>query len=163
MKRKANTGSGVYQYLEASGVLDTGSGDDIAKMRKKYWREYKRLWKQERRMKQTEFKIYFTSKELLAIAAGAKKHTTSRTNYIKQAALAYTAKQYLVPDIVAVTHIRRLLELNLVAIDELISQSHLASNTSSIVMQKMASLEQKVLDALCNPQTVSNTSKMAVL
>lgn len=154
MKRKANTASGVYQYLELSGVLDTGSSEDIAEKRKEYWRERKRIWKQEKRKKETEFKIYLTDAELQVIAKGAKQSNISRTNYIKRAAIAYANKQYLVPDQVAVNQISQLLSLNYSFLQELAES--IPAHIADTLLKQITRLEQKVLTALCNPKEISS-------
>lgn len=152
-KRKTNTGSGVYQYLEASGVLDAGSSEDIAKMRKKYWNERKRISKQEKRKRETEFKIYVTDKELEDIARFAKIHHMSCTNYIKKAAIAYTHKRFLIINQASVNHITQLLSLNYSLLQDMLDGAQ--TDTANSVLQTMTLLEQEVLAALYTPKEVS--------
>ncbi len=151
-KHKTNTASGVYQYLEASGVLDTGSSEDIAEKRKEYWRERKRISKREKRKRETEFKIYFTDAELLDISKAAKSHGVSKTRYIKQAALAYTYKRFLIPNQASVNHITQLLALNYAILQEAVEEKQ--PNIAAALLQKMAYLEERVLTALCSPPII---------
>ena len=152
-KRKTNTATGVYQYLEISGVLDAGSSEDIALKRKEYWNERKRISQQAKRQKETEFKIFFTDKEQQDIAKAAKAHSMSRTRYIKEAALAYTSKQFLIINQASVNHIGQLLALNYSFLQEIVDSTQMGN--ADIILQKMICLEQVVLAALCNPPIIS--------
>lgn len=141
--------AGVWKFLEMSGVLDTGSEMDVAQKRREYWNMRKRLSKQEKRKKETEFKIYFTDQELSTIAIAAKVHGISRTRYIKQAALAYTAKRHLVLDRAALNHITQLLSLNSAYLQEVAEL--MPSDAADVLLKRMASLERQVLTSLFDP------------
>jgi hypothetical protein len=152
MSRKQNT-SGVWKFLEMSGVLDAGSNEDIANKRKEYWNLRKRMSKQEKRRKETEFKIYLNDDELQVLSKAAKKLSLSRTRYIKQAAMAYTNKEYLTLDQAAINHIRQLLSLNYFSLQEL--SENASSDVANVILQRMADLEEQILTALNNPQEKS--------
>jgi hypothetical protein len=151
MNRKTKT-SGIWQFLELSGVLDTGSAEDIALKRKEYWSERKRLWKQDKRRNETEFKIYLDNTELKAVANASKTAKLSKTGYIKQAALAQASNSQIVPDTAILNHIQRLLELNYYALQEMLDEG-LAIDTNNLT-ERLTALEREVL-AFCNPQTAN--------
>jgi len=152
MKRKADTDCGVYRYLEMSGVLDTGTGEEIAEKRKEYWRERKRLWKQEKRRKETEFRIYLAEDELEVIGKAAKAQGMSRTRYLKDAALAYADKKFLVVNRESVNHIRQLLALNYSLLQD-ISET-LPERVSDTLLRQMERLEEEVHGALLKPMEI---------
>ena len=154
MSQKNKQGSGVYQYLELSGVLDTGTAEAIAQKRKEYWNMVKRKWKQEKRVRETEFKVYLTDAELQNIAKGARQHHMSRTTYIKQAAWAYTAKKYLVVNEQTANAIYQMLSFNFSAITELIEDDRVARDTGRKLIQHMTQMQQCILDHLTNPETL---------
>ena len=162
MKRKTDTACGIFHYLETSGVLDTGSAEEIALYRKKYWNECKRKSKAEKRKSQKEFKVYLTPAELQIIAKGAKAASQSRTGYIKMAALAYAARVYFVPDKGSTLHIRQLLSLNYDMLQEIAEENMVPSQAREALTEAMERLEQTVLAALCNPPTIEDSIKEAV-
>jgi hypothetical protein len=149
MSRKQNM-SGVWKFLEMSGVLDTGSEIDIEKKRKEYWNARKRMSKQEKRKQETEFEIYLNRVELLTIASAAMENNMSRTRYIKQAALAYANRQYILPDKAEVNHIKQLLALNYSLLQEMAET--MPFDLADTLLQQMGYLEQQVTTALCNPK-----------
>lgn len=150
MSRNQNM-SGVWKFLEMSGVLDTGSEEEISKKRLEYWNMRKRISKQEKHKSETEFKIYLNSIELPIIAKSAKAHKMSRTRFIKQAALAYTTKQYIVPDQAAINHITQLLALNYSLLQEISETMPFCK--SDVILEQISALKKQVIDALCNPET----------
>ena len=149
MNRKKDKSSGVYKYLELSGVLDTGTSEDIERKRVEYWNIIKRKYKQEKRKTETEFKIYFTDTELQSINRASKFHRMSRTKYIKQATLAYANQKFLVPDQAAVNHITQLLSLNYSILQELTEK--VPFNLANELLRQMAGMEYQVLNALTAP------------
>lgn len=136
-----------------SGVLDTGNEMDIAQKRKEYWNIRKRLSKQEKRKKETEFKIYLTNNELRIIAHSAKSIGTSRTQYIKLAALAYANKRLIINQ-AQVNYITQLLALNSSFLQELVESTPL--DIADTLLRQMANLEQQVITALYNLQTAKS-------
>ena len=152
MGKKKHT-SGVWQFLELSGVLTTGSSEDIAQKRKEYWSGRKRLWKQERRKKETEFKICFTDTELKGIAKAASLHKMSRSRFIKQTALAFVSSGYVMPNIEELHKITTLLSLNYSALQELFETDAVPNLLGLELMQRMENLEQAVLHHLSNPKS----------
>lgn len=41
-RRRLNTKSNLYSYLKSSGVLENGTHEEIQKVKKEYWKQYKR-------------------------------------------------------------------------------------------------------------------------
>lgn len=136
-----------------SGVLDAGNEMDIAQKRKEYWNIRKRLSKQEKRKNETEFKIYLTDKELQIITRSANGIRTSKTQYIKLAALAY-ANQHVIINQAQVNYITQLLALNSSFLQELTESTPV--DIADTLLHQMTNLEQQVITALCNLQTTKS-------
>ena len=145
--------SGVWQFLELSGVLTTGSSEDIAQKRKEYWRNQKRIWKQERRKNETEFKICFTDTELKGIAKAASLHKMSRSRFIKQTALAYVGSGYVIPNIEELHKIKTALSLNYSALQEMVETDTVPYELGMELMQRIENLEQVVFEHLANSKS----------
>lgn len=79
MKRTVKSNNGIYGFLEASGVLETGTAEEISALRKRYWKEYKRLWRNNKRKNEKELTISFNSEELLVLTKAAKKTSFQQT------------------------------------------------------------------------------------
>ncbi len=161
MKRKTNTGSGVYQYLQASGVLDSRDNAAIVAKRKEYWREVKRKWKLQKKQSSTEFVLYFNDAELQEITKAAKAHGISKTRYCRNAVMSYTHKRYLVQSPAAINHIAQLLSLNYAALQD-ISNGQSPTISGTVLLEKMAQLEQQVRSALIHPKDIEQVISEAV-
>ena len=111
----------------------------------------KRISKQEKRKKETEFKICFSDTELATIAKAAKISGLSRTRYIHEAAIALAGNTGLIPDRAALNHIIQLLALNYALLQEMADAGTLPGIED--ITEQMANLERKVLTALTAPHT----------
>jgi hypothetical protein len=116
--RNSKRNSGIYAYLEASGVLETGTIEDIAAMRKQYYREYKKNWRKEKRIREREFTVSYSDTELKVVEAAATGKHKTVPRFIKEAALAYCRKHWLI-DATTLFEIRELLLKTYTAIDAL--------------------------------------------
>lgn len=119
MSHKQNRTSGVYQYLEQSGVLESGTAEEIAAVHKEYWRLYKRIWKRNKRYNEHEFKVYYTEDEYKAIVQAARLQRTSKTRYIKESSLSFANGNLSLPNHAQLALIIELLDLNYGLLEEL--------------------------------------------
>ncbi|MCH8903018.1 MAG: hypothetical protein IIA45_03785 [Bacteroidetes bacterium] len=110
MKRRKYSG-GIWQYLDACGVLEHGSDADIKKAKREYRKLYKRQYQRTYRNNHPEYSISFTQDEESIISKAALNHHRSKTAYIKEASLAYTRKLYLVPNPDQLSKLEQLLSL----------------------------------------------------
>lgn len=136
--------SGIYSYLEKSGVLETGTPEEIAACRKEYWSMVKREWMRHKRSQETEFKVYFSAAELKVITVGAKRYKLSKTRYIQQAALADAKQERLLPNIEILTHVRQLLELLYASIQELSEAGELTPEIEDTLRKTVAHIEHEI-------------------
>jgi uncharacterized protein (DUF1778 family) len=154
MKRKLKVSSGLYSYLHASGVLNTGNENAIALARKEYWRNYKKVWRKEKRKKEKEITISLNTEELKVITQSAKIHQRNVTAFIKESAFAYINKRYIVPSQETVHSIRQLLAMLYNQIEQLLDENKLQSELGNELKQKITELERFILPVLFNPKIV---------
>lgn len=99
MPRKKRKGS-VWEYLEQTGVLASGSDADILKAKQEYRRKYFTAYKRKQRESKIEFTVVLdkSNGEFDVISKGAKHHKQSVSSFLKQAAFAYQQNRFIVPD-----------------------------------------------------------------
>jgi len=148
------TTSGVYTFLEASGILEHGTPEGIQQARRQYWNAIKNANKKDKRKREHAFTVSFTDAELGIIAQSARWHNMSRTKFIKQAALAYVQKKYLVPDSGTLKQIQVLLAQNYAALQTAYQEDALPYTIGIRLLQKMGDLERAVLAQLTNPKAI---------
>lgn len=99
MQHKKRKGT-VWEYLEQTGVLASGSDADILKAKQEYRRKYFTEYKRKQRESKFEFTIVLSKSngEFDAISKAAKNHKQSVSSFLKQAAFAYLQNRFIVPD-----------------------------------------------------------------
>ena len=109
MRKKNN--SGLWQYLDSSGVLESGNDEQIKTAKKQYRKLYYSTHKKQCRQRRHEFTIGFTKRngEYQRIIAGANKHHLKPSVFIRKASLAYLEMKFLVPDERIIVHLEQLL------------------------------------------------------
>lgn len=153
-KRKSDTKSSIYAFLKSSGVLENGSHDEIQKVRKEYWREYKSRWRRNKRKIEKEISISLTQDELKQLSEQAKRHKRSRTKFIKQACFAYINKSFIVPDVKEVRKISQQLSLIYNSIHELTEDNTIEFKSGRIILENIYKLEREILPVLYHPKSL---------
>jgi uncharacterized protein (DUF1778 family) len=161
MKNKSNHRN-LYTFLEESGVLETGSDEDIELARKKYWREYKRKWARDKRKSKKQVTISLNAQEYKLILQSAKTYGRNTAQYVKDAVLAYGKKQYLIPDPMILNYIREAFTLNYNAIAQLEQEQTLSFETEHILISKLDSLERIITEKLKHPKDLEQAIIEAV-
>lgn len=160
--RKAKANSNLYTHLRNSGVLEFGNHEQIQYARKEYWREYKRVWKKDKRKKEKEFTISFNPEEQKILTQVAKRHKISRTAFIKQATFAYINNSFIVPDAMAVKQIAQLLAMNYNSVQELFEKDKIDSHIGRVLLEKISQLEREILPLLHSPQSLEEYIKVHI-
>ena len=161
MKAKRNH-TGVFEFLKASGVLETGSKDVIDIAKREYMREYKRKWIMNKRKEEKQVTIFLNSKEYKLISKSANAHKRNTTQYIKEAALAYSKRQYINPDPLITNYIREALALNYNAIAHLEEGNVISAGMDQKLLAKLECMEQMIMEKLINPKEVEQALIEAV-
>ncbi len=92
--------SEMWLYLDALGILETGTEEEIKAAKKLYRKNYLLKYKQHQRASRPEITIPLSKDngDYSLIAASAKKHKMSIIAFIRSAAKSYINKTYIVPD-----------------------------------------------------------------
>ena len=154
MKRKLKQSSGLFAYLDSTGVLATGNEEAIALARKEYWRNYKRMWRKEKRKKTKEIAITFSKEELKIITQFAKQHQGNRTALIKASVFGYLNKRYIIPAPETMNSIKQLLGMHYNIMEQFLDENMLSQQIGNELKQKILELERTVLVTLHNPKTL---------
>jgi len=103
--------SGMWAYLDASGVLEKGTEEEIKAVKKAYRKQYLLNFKRKQRASKPEFSISLSKDngEYSRILSAAKMHKTSIPSFLRIATLAYISKTYIVPDRLLVAKLEQLL------------------------------------------------------
>ncbi|MFN0189849.1 MAG: hypothetical protein ACKVQV_14195 [Bacteroidia bacterium] len=144
----------VYTYLKECGVLDHGTDKEIETARKEYWRIYKRNWRKNKRMEETEVTASFNDSEFKKLDAQAKTHNLSHPQFVKKTVLAYMDKKYLVPNELEVRKISQLLSQYLDVITDEIEENNLTPDTGDMILHKIEELEYQIMILLREPKQV---------
>jgi len=109
--RKNSRKCGLWAYLDASGVLEKGTEEEIKSAKKAYRKQYLLNYKRKQRASKPEFTINLSkdSIEYSKILTGAKAHKQKVTAFLRQATLAYINKTYIVPDRLVIARLDQLL------------------------------------------------------
>ncbi|MBL7821224.1 MAG: hypothetical protein JNL65_11465 [Saprospiraceae bacterium] len=156
MNRKLKTKTNIYAFLKSSGVLENGSHEDIQKVRKEYWSEYKRKWRKQKRKIEKELTIHFNPEELAVISLEAKRHKLSRIKFIKHSCFAYINKSFIVPDSFEVKRISQLLSMLYSSIRELLEEDKLSFKSGRDSLEMIQKLEREILPLLNSPKLLRN-------
>jgi len=163
MKRRFKTKSNIYSYLKSSGILENGTHEEIQKVRKEYWREYKRQWRKCKRNSVKEITISLEPDEFKEITNESKRHKLSRTEFIKQSCFAYLNKSYLVPDVKEVRRISQLLAMTYNTIQEFIEENQIKYESGKSIIESILKLEREILPLLNHPKSLEEQIREHIL
>lgn len=152
MKGQGKKLSAFYKYLEP--FLEKGNEQEIVLARKQYIRVYKAKWRKEKRRKEKELTISWTTEELKLLTIEAKRHKMSRSIFIKKSTLAYIDKRFIVPDILAVRTLLQFLAMQFNSIEEMICENKLNLQSGRELMEKINDQEKAVRIAMYSPKTL---------
>ena len=149
MKRKAKRGSGIYNFLESSGLLVHGTGVEIEQAKKLYWESKRKEAKKQKRQVYKSYAVFLDPKEQQMIRNKARKQQTSITGFIKMAAIAHCNNQ-MVTDKIAFGEIRELFALHFNTIQLLQEEQQVPEEIGEKLLQQLEQLETTTLTFLQN-------------
>jgi hypothetical protein len=142
MRSRINIKSGVYTFLDASGLLEHGTGEDIKKAKKQYWKKYKKKWKKEKEKESKKVEIVFSLPECKVITREAERSHTNPTSYIKQSALA---SGYGIADPAFIGEFRELIVMHHNSLQAICEDDIMPRQLSSRLLEQIAAIEAKAL------------------
>jgi len=102
---------GMWAYLDAAGVLEYGTEEQINAEKKKYRKGYLLRYKQKQRANKPEVSVSLSKDkgEYSVISAAAKNHHMTITAFIRSATIAYINKTFIIPDRYQLARLEQLL------------------------------------------------------
>lgn len=124
MSRTKKHKSGMWAFLDASGVLEKGTEEEIKAAKKAYRRQYLLNYRRKQRAGKPEFTVFLSRSngDYSRISLAAKRHKLTLTEFLRASALAYTAKTYIVPDRLQLAELKGLLSQCLNEIQAIVVQ-----------------------------------------
>lgn len=108
--RKSKRNSGVWNYLNQLGILETGTEDEIQAARKKYWNEYARLRQiKKRKAEKREIVVSFPADEINHVRSVAKAKGYSIQNYMRACVKADMQHITVIPHSMLVAQVMQVL------------------------------------------------------
>ena len=103
--------SGMWAYLDASGVLENGNEEEIKAAKKAYRKLYLLNYKRKQRASVPEFIVCLSKNdgEYSRILSASKAHGKTIPAFLRIATLAYISKTYIIPDRLIVARLEQLL------------------------------------------------------
>ncbi|MBI4931419.1 MAG: hypothetical protein HY841_11690 [Bacteroidetes bacterium] len=151
--RRIRTNTSLWAYLDSVGILEKGTNTEIKQAKKQYWKKYFLEYKQNRRKDRPEYPIGLSKKngEYARVKNEAKRHKLTMTSFLKQSALAYIGKRFLVPNREQVSNIEQTLS-------QILNEVHQRKNLPYIEIEKrIEAIEMKVDKLLRHPQEITAT------
>lgn len=123
MRKNAQNG-GLWAYLDAVGVLEKGTEEEIKLAKKAYRKQYHLDYIRTQRKSKPEYTVNLSkdNEEYSKIVSASKKHKKSVPAFLKLATLAYINKTYIVPDRLIIAKLDQLLSQCLNEIQTIIKQ-----------------------------------------
>ncbi|MEL7001361.1 MAG: plasmid mobilization relaxosome protein MobC [Bacteroidota bacterium] len=150
----------MKEYLFESGILETGSKEEIAEAKRAYRRAYQRFKKKEYRKKRKTIQLTFPKAYAEALEQEAENYGLGLSAFIKKCLHAYLEKIFLLPDPKEVQQ----LELLLLRIGNNVNQiayrvnAHHVRGTSALedVRKLLVKLDQEITEILRTPKDLES-------
>lgn len=144
MKRKTQSGTGLYDYLNSLGVLENGSDEDIKRCKEEYWKEYRKAWKKNKRQQSKRYVLLFSFKEAKSIAQKAEILRITPAKAIKLAVLG--GEQPIGP--VLIGEIREHLKTHTQLIQTTLAEPQISGGVKAKILASVYRVEKAVLGIL---------------
>lgn len=143
MKHSEKHTGGIWAYLDACGVLEKGTDEQIKSAKRAYRKIYLKKYKQTQREENPEFTVLLSRQkgEYGKISVAAKKHHMSIPSYLRLATFAYLNNSYLVPDTELVARLYQKLND---CVNEIKSIAHAKEKYGWEREQKIEAIEKRI-------------------
>lgn len=152
--------SGLYQYLEASGVLAHGSPADIEQARRTYWKHYKAQWRKRKRSETKSITVSFSKQEYAAIARNAQKITP--TAFVHTAAVTFGKQHTMAVNEETIGYIQAVLLQNYHHIRDLGDEKNISHVTEQQLLNTLSAIEKMIMERLRNPVLLEEAMRTAI-
>jgi predicted HicB family RNase H-like nuclease len=150
---KRNKKGGIYAYLEASGILEHGSHEQIQEVRRQYWKTYRKEWHKRYTQGMKSFVIRFSPYEHQKIAEAAARHKRSINSYLRATVIGYSQQKLIISDPTSVREILSQLNLIYYILRGSLSVPRLSKEGEVQILSRLEEIEKSVIPQLKNPKT----------
>jgi hypothetical protein len=157
---RKNRNSKLWEYLETSGVLEKGTGEEIKAAKRSYRKKYFLEYKQKQRQNKPEYVINFSKEngEHDRILKAAKRHNMSTSGFIHSASLAYIENRFIIPDRIQVAQLEQLLSECLNEIKTLVKTKERffygREDKIDVIEKSIIKLEAQISEVFRNPPLI---------
>jgi hypothetical protein len=134
--------AGVWQFLESSGLLSSGTPAEIDAARAAYWKAYRRQYNK----RLAKYTITLTGEEKKELLQAAAKHHRRPTTFVKEATFAYLRTSIVLPDPAAIAAIHILLARTYSLLQKTIEDNEMPD--SDTLLCQLEKLEAEILHCL---------------
>jgi hypothetical protein len=153
--------SKLYEYLEATGILEHGSPEEIDAARKQYNNQRKAQWRRNRRAEFKAITVEFSPQEYNMIKRTAKKYRNP-TRFVYKAAIAYGNQKTLTLDESTIHSVREVLLQNYHCIRDMGDDERLTSAVEEQLIKRLAAIEKVVMEKLQTPILLEEAVREAI-
>ena len=169
MKRTRKHKGAIWEYLQASGVLENGTDEEIKTAKKAYRKEYYLSYKRNQRANKPEFIVNFSSEngEYARVKMAAERHKMTVTAFIRSSVLAYLQQRFLVPNTLQVAHLEEILSQCLNEIQKLVGAREkyywAREEKFEAIEKRIEKLEYDIDQVFRNPPLLQHDSQNKIL
>jgi hypothetical protein len=167
MPKNARKGA-LWAYLDASGVIEKGTEEEIQAARRDYRKKYILDYRRNQRVRKPEFIVWLSksSGDYFRICVAAKQHKMAITTFIRTAALAYVDKTYIIPDRLQLAELKQLLSQCLNEIQSVVKQKEKyfwgKEQKFKDIEKRIEKLESEINLKLTQPYTLEELIKKGI-
>ena len=150
----------MWAYLDAVGVLEKGTAEDIKVAKHAYRKSYLLNYKRLQRIDKPEFIVWLSksNNDYSKISIAAKQHRMTITTFLRAAALAYINKTYIIPDRLQLVELKQLLSQCLNEIQTIVKQKEKyfwgKEQKFKDIEKRIEKLESEIIEILNRPYTL---------
>ena len=154
--------SGMWAYLNAVGVLEKGTEDEIKTAKRAYRKDYLLNYRRRQRNDRPEFTVWLSKDngDYSRISVAAKQHGMKITTFLRSSALAYINKTYIVPDRLLLAELKQLLSQCLNEIQTIVKQKEKyfwgKEEKLKDIEKRIEKLESEINEKLRQPNTLED-------
>jgi hypothetical protein len=159
---------GMWVFLDASGVLERGTDEEIKAAKKAYRKQYILNYRKKQRANRPEFTVFLSKSngDYSKISLAAKGHRMTITEFLRSSALAYTSKTYIVPDRLQLAELKQLLSQCLNEIQTIVIQKEKyfwgKEQKFKDIEKRIEKLDSEITEKLKRPYTLEELVRREV-
>lgn len=146
---KPNNLSNIYEFLETSGLLETGTPEEITAARAQYWKNHRAAFRRQQRQERKEYNIAFQKSDSTLLRNAAKYHHLSETEFIRKATISYIKHERVPINEECLIEIHQILVMIYTHVQ--ILEEAYTDRSRSHLLKQFETLEKQIRAKLFNP------------